>query len=228
MSGAQFQNLVESLADRLYRADGGRDNPHARTRAQCRLDALLALVGLEPAPVPAPDAARAHANGHSAAADCNSDPEPSGAIPGVQPRSLWRRPVVASWYRPVVSRWYRPAGFCPASASPLALASPGPSLAGTARSTLPGVGEPARSGAGSSLAGTARSTLPGVGEPARSGAGSVSRWYQPGRLFPGAGEPARPAAPTAPSRSPASVRAYGLRPAAPAGVGSAPRPSSAS
>ena len=53
VSGAQFQNLVEALADRLYRADGGRDNPHARTRAQCRHDALLTLVGLEPA-IPSP------------------------------------------------------------------------------------------------------------------------------------------------------------------------------
>lgn len=65
VSGAQFQNLVEAFADRLYRADGGRDNPHARTRAQCRLDALLALVGLEPAPPPGP--------------------EPSDAISGIQP-----------------------------------------------------------------------------------------------------------------------------------------------
>ena len=65
VSGAQFQNLVEALADRLYRSDGGRDNPQARTRAQCRLDALLALVGLEPAP--------------------RSSPEPSGATPGVRP-----------------------------------------------------------------------------------------------------------------------------------------------
>ena len=53
VSGAQFQNLVEALADRLYRADGGRDNPHARTRAQCRHDALLMLVGIEPA-IPSP------------------------------------------------------------------------------------------------------------------------------------------------------------------------------
>ena len=67
VSGAQFQNLVESLADRLYRADGGRDNPQARTRAQCRHDALLSLVGLEPAPPPGP--------------------EPSGATPAAQPAS---------------------------------------------------------------------------------------------------------------------------------------------
>ena len=52
VSGAQFQNLVEALADRLYRADGGRDNPQARTRAQCRHDALLMLVGVEPATPP--------------------------------------------------------------------------------------------------------------------------------------------------------------------------------
>ena len=55
VSGAQFQNLVQALADRLYRADGGRDNPHARTRAQCRHDALLTLVGIEPAPPPQPE-----------------------------------------------------------------------------------------------------------------------------------------------------------------------------
>ena len=51
VSGAQFQALVGALADRLYRADGGRDNPGARSRAQCRHDALLALVGIEPTPL---------------------------------------------------------------------------------------------------------------------------------------------------------------------------------
>ena len=55
VSGAQFQNLVEALAERLYRSDGDRDNPHARTRAQCRHDALLSLVGIEPAPPTRPE-----------------------------------------------------------------------------------------------------------------------------------------------------------------------------
>ena len=72
VSGAQFQNLVEALADRLYRADGGRDNPQARTRAQCRLDALLSLVGIEPTPAPSP--APTHTNGHSPAPNANSSP----------------------------------------------------------------------------------------------------------------------------------------------------------
>ncbi len=65
VSGAQFQNLVEALADRLYRADGGRDNPNARTRAQCRHDALLTLVGIEPAPPP-PAVTSAPLNGQDA------------------------------------------------------------------------------------------------------------------------------------------------------------------
>ena len=81
VSGAQFQNLVESLADRLYRADGGRDNPQARTRAQCRLDALLSLVGIEPALAPSP--ASTHANSHSATPDASSSPGPGSGLPGV-------------------------------------------------------------------------------------------------------------------------------------------------
>ena len=81
VSGAQFQNLVESLADRLYRADGGRDNPQARTRAQCRLDALLSLVGIEPALAPSP--ASTHANSHSATPDASSSPGPGSGLPAV-------------------------------------------------------------------------------------------------------------------------------------------------
>ena len=74
VSGAQFQNLVESLADRLYRADGGRDNPHARSRAQCRHDALLTLVGIEPSLVP-----------HPRGADSGSHTPNPGPIPAPSP-----------------------------------------------------------------------------------------------------------------------------------------------
>lgn len=165
VSGAQFQNLVESLADRLYRADGGRDNPHARTRAQCRLDALLALVGLEPAPVPAPDAARAHANGHSAAPDCNSDPEPSGAIPGVQPaRSGAARSSLPGTARPDLPGVGEPA------------------RSGVARSSLPGAAH--RNGSSEKPDGEDRSELwtpdlalhpePVVSPPPGSGPGTQS------------------------------------------------------
>ena len=77
VSGAQFQNLVEALADRLYRADGGRDNPHARTRAQCRHDALLTLVGIEPAPPPHPELRSTrpdtNPNGHQTSPDAASN-----------------------------------------------------------------------------------------------------------------------------------------------------------
>ena len=78
VSGAQFQNLVEALADRLYRADGGRDNPHARTRPQCRHDALLMLVGLEPA-IPPPGIPRADSSGGSAPSSDSVDSTPANS-----------------------------------------------------------------------------------------------------------------------------------------------------
>ena len=88
VSGAQFQNLVEALADRLYRADGGRDNPHSRTRAQCRHDALLTLVGLEPATHPplAASASTPSSNSDdtttsSAPSSAGSAPSPAGSAP---------------------------------------------------------------------------------------------------------------------------------------------------
>ena len=81
VSGAQFQNLVEALADRLYRADGGRDNPHARTRAQCRHDALLTLVGIEPA-IPPPAISTAEGLGlRSESGDSTAGSGPSGLRP---------------------------------------------------------------------------------------------------------------------------------------------------
>ena len=125
VSGAQFQNLVESLADRLYRSDGGRDNPQARTRAQCRLDALLALVGLEPAP--------------------QSSPEPSGATPGVQPAGpAATRSTLPGTVRPALPSAGKPA--LPAASGAAGLGAP---VAGP----LAGLGTGLRSAAGCSCGG---------------------------------------------------------------------------
>ena len=60
--GAQFRSLINGIADRLWRVEGGRDNPNSRSAEQRRLDALAIAVGLQPAPpvpVPAPSAADA-------------------------------------------------------------------------------------------------------------------------------------------------------------------------
>ena len=48
--GAQFRSLINGIADRIWRAEGGRDNPDSRSAAQRRLDALAIAVGLEPEP----------------------------------------------------------------------------------------------------------------------------------------------------------------------------------
>ena len=52
--GAQFRSLINGIADRIWRAEGGRDNPNSRSAEQRRLDALAIAVGLEPAPSAAP------------------------------------------------------------------------------------------------------------------------------------------------------------------------------
>ena len=56
--GAQFRSLINGIADRLWRVEGGRDNPNSRSAEQRRLDALAIAVGLQPAPPsrPAPAA----------------------------------------------------------------------------------------------------------------------------------------------------------------------------
>ena len=48
--GTQFRSLINGIADRIWRAEGGRDNPDSRSAEQRRLDALAIAVGLEPEP----------------------------------------------------------------------------------------------------------------------------------------------------------------------------------
>ncbi len=48
--GAQFRSLINGIADRIWRAEGGRENPDARSVEQRRFDALAIAVGLHPGP----------------------------------------------------------------------------------------------------------------------------------------------------------------------------------
>ena len=81
--GAQFRSLINGIADRIWRAEGGRDNPDSRSAEQRRLDALAIAVGLEPEPAanapagPAKGSATGGAN--AAPGQDESQPEPAAA-----------------------------------------------------------------------------------------------------------------------------------------------------
>ena len=170
VSGAQFQNLVEALGDRLYRADGGRDNPHARTRAQCRHDALLTLVGIEPAHEP-PAVTSASPNGQDAPlngqdAPLNGQDAPLEALSNGKPSprlsTLRQEPLPA----PDASRASE------VSADPLFNPEPSPTRT---RGPLPGVGSGSGPGIGSGGGPEAISRAgpgSGVGSGSSSGIGS--------------------------------------------------------
>ena len=81
--GAQFRSLINGIADRIWRAEGGRDNPDSRSAEQRRLDALAIAVGLEPEPA-------ARANG-SAAGGAGSAPAGDGFPPNPQQPSRAHR-----------------------------------------------------------------------------------------------------------------------------------------
>ena len=173
VSGAQFQNLVEALADRLYRADGGRDNPHARTRAQCRHDALLTLVGIEPAPL-------AHPELRSTSPNTNpGSPNTNPGSPNTNPNGHHTSPDAASNgnARPKLSTPRQPLlpvpNVSPATDPPAdPLFNPEPSPTRTLGS-LPGIGSGSSSGVGSGGVPEAMSRAgPGSGSGVGSGSGS--------------------------------------------------------
>ena len=76
--GAQFRSLINGIADRIWRAEGGRDNPDSRSAEQRRLDALAIAVGLEPAPAAG---ATESASRTRTAPTANGDSPPSAQQP---------------------------------------------------------------------------------------------------------------------------------------------------
>ena len=76
--GAQFRSLINGIADRIWRAEGGRDNPDSRSAEQRRLDALAIAVGLDPEPTAA---ARGSAAGGTGAAPAGDEFPPSPQQP---------------------------------------------------------------------------------------------------------------------------------------------------
>ncbi len=174
VSGAQFQNLVEALADRLYRADGGRDNPHARTRAQCRHDALLTLVGIEPAPSPRPElrstSPNTNQNGHHTTPNGHHTTANAASNGNARPKlSVPRQPLLPD---PNASPAINPPADPPFSPEPSPTRTPGllPGV-GSGESSSPGVGSGESSSPG---VGSGESSSPGVGsgESSSPGVGS--------------------------------------------------------
>ena len=91
--GAQFRSLINGIADRIWRAEGGRDNPDSRSAEQRRLDALAIAVGLEPEP--AANAPAAPAKG-SATGGANAAPGQDESRPRAQQPSRAGRAAAGS------------------------------------------------------------------------------------------------------------------------------------
>ena len=90
--GAQFRSLINGIADRIWRAEGGRDNPDSRSAEQRRLDALAIAVGLEPEP-----AARANGSAGGGGSSANGrDESPPGAQEPSRPGRTARHGEAAS------------------------------------------------------------------------------------------------------------------------------------
>ncbi len=94
VQGAQFRSLINGIADRIWRAEGGRDNPNSRSAEQRRLDALAIAVGLDLAPLTPPQPSSSPAAGAAvpdgepsarrrrAGATARTNSSGSGAVPG--------------------------------------------------------------------------------------------------------------------------------------------------
>ena len=81
VQGAQFRSLINGIADRIWRSEGGRDNPHNTSAAQRRLDALAIAVGLQPPP-PATTATEHRPRNQPAAPTATAAPKTAAAGAG--------------------------------------------------------------------------------------------------------------------------------------------------
>ncbi len=79
VTGAQARAVIDDIANRLYRADGGRDAKpdQIRTWDQRNADALTAALGITPTPAPDPD------NGANTLGEQEPGPEPGAPSRGV-------------------------------------------------------------------------------------------------------------------------------------------------
>ena len=210
VSGAQFQNLVESLADRLYRADGGRDNPHARSRAQCRHDALLTLVGIEPSLVPHPRGADSGSHtpnpgpipAPSPIPSPNSIPGSHTANPGGAPNGKHDSGLFVPRQEPLPHP----------GASPVPRSGPG-----SGSGLVPGSGSSSGSGlvpGSGSSPGSGSGLVPGSGSSPGSGSGLVPR----GSGSPGSGSGLVPGSGSSPNSGSGLVPGSGSSPGSGSGL----------
>ena len=95
VQGAQFRSLINGIADRIWRSEGGRDNPHNTSAAQRRLDALAIAVGLQPPP-PATTAATAARTGHVNPAPRNPERGPRNQPANPAPATTTTTPPTAA------------------------------------------------------------------------------------------------------------------------------------
>ena len=83
VTGAQARAVIDDIADRLHRADGGRDAKPGQTRTwdQRNADALAAALGINPIPGGGPGVV----SGAGTSSQPSADPPGTGPVPGGEP-----------------------------------------------------------------------------------------------------------------------------------------------